>query len=754
MALAIEQSQRLLGMAREGFGASGSDAQVCLGDRRLNPGHRFERYETVSSPNFPALSFRHLKIPIERPILLVEEQKLKVTGRVNRLGDNPQWGRMKSATTRPVKLACLAWYVDHTICKGFRKLTPAINSRAAKIRCNGQMPCANEECRYQPSRRGGPRRGPVAAAELAKKRARRLAERSWSDIRNGDSDYPHDSRIREPNLLQLDFLSPTESLQQLRSNSLENNCTEISSPLHGLGDVVENVLGSMAVPKWSIRAYQCDQDLINAYYIYIHPYLPFLPPPAVPQYEDKCVAVAIRSTFVAPTEMPYWPVSPLALALAGILVLLPVPGESHPPEHETIALRRSYADLFARSALELLEDSIESSSDGDMAKTLRSSLHPAVPRKLEAVYALGILSLYECCQKGNISRMRIRANQALTVAMDMSLHKGTAHDNCSDAQRRCWWATILLVYQSSIMIGSVGVMPQLLPLMTIESQQHFPSSGDVVSCEVGRLLITEGDHSNLSYSIRDEIQSLDSLILKLAAEVDRFRCVTNYEGPEADASRNLWAISNALIHTARLILHRVRAFPDCTILTNDYYDYLAIGINQASHGAAHDFHLSTGRIAEINALFPFTEQESVHICLHSALAISRIFRRLPVPSASRYTDTAEAEAPIPWLSWQPLASPRSVPYLACCQLQSFGILAVVLCRVRMATRSGNLASYSYLLDRPGSCSTRVQDAERLIEELQSGMEALGRSIQADTVFEGIIGVAKEVKRIWKSTVMD
>ncbi|TPR09206.1 Legume-like lectin family protein [Aspergillus niger] len=672
MALAIEQSQRLLGMAREGFGASGSDAQVCLGDRRLNPGHRFERYECTIH---------------------------------------------------------------------------------------------QEECRYQPSRRGGPRRGPVAAAELAKKRARRLAERSWSYIQNGDSDYPHDSRIREPNLLQLDFLSPTESLQQLRSNSLENNCTEISSPLHGLGDVVENVLGSMAVPKWSIRVYQCDQDLINAYYIYIHPYLPFLPPPAVPQYEDKCVAVAIRSTFVAPTEMPYWPVSPLALALAGILVLLPVPGESHPPEHETIALRRSYADLFARSALELLEDSIESSSEGDMAKTLRSSLHPAVPRKLEAVYALGILSLYECCQKGNISRMRIRANQALTVAMDMSLHKGTAHDNCSDAQRRCWWATILLVYQSSIMIGSA-------PVVTIDDHRittAFPEFRGcrepwpllmhaqetlLRSCEVGRLLITEGDHPNLSYSIRDEIQSLDSLILKLAAEVDRFRCVTNYEGPEADASRNLWAISNALIHTARLILHRVRAFPDCTILTNDYYDYLAIGINQASHGAAHDFHLSTGRIAEINALFPFTEQESVHICLHSALAISRIFRRLPVPSASRYTDTAEAEAPIPWLSWQPLASPRSVPYLACCQLQSFGILAVVLCRVRMATRSGNLASYSYLLDRPGSCSTRVQDAERLIEELQSGMEALGRSIQADTVFEGIIGVAKEVKRIWKRTVMD
>lgn len=67
--------------------------------------------------------------------------------------------------------------------------------------------------------------------------------------------------------------------------------------------------------------------------------------------------------------------------------------------------------------------------------------------------------------------------------------------------------------------------------------------------------------------------------------------------------------------------------------------------------------------------------------------------------------------------------------------------------------SGNLTSFSYLLDRP-SGSTQVQDAERLIEELQTGMEALGRSIQADSVFEGLAKIAKEVEMTYKSTLVD
>jgi hypothetical protein len=67
--------------------------------------------------------------------------------------------------------------------------------------------------------------------------------------------------------------------------------------------------------------------------------------------------------------------------------------------------------------------------------------------------------------------------------------------------------------------------------------------------------------------------------------------------------------------------------------------------------------------------------------------------------------------------------------------------------------SGNLASYSNLFDRSSNLS-RVQDAERVKEELQFGMEALGRSIQADIVCEGLANIAKEAEKMYMSTFMD
>jgi hypothetical protein len=98
------------------------------------------------------------------------------------------------------------------------------------------------------------------------------------------------------------------------------------------------------------------------------------------------------------------------------------------------------------------------------------------------------------------------------------------------------------------------------------------------SCFLGRQLIREDSSSTgLPHSIEEDIRNLDSFILKLAEDADRFRCVTNYQGAEADASRNLWAISNALTHTARLMLHRVRAFVDRPVFLDGPYDFLAIG---------------------------------------------------------------------------------------------------------------------------------------------------------------------------------
>lgn len=148
----------------------------------------------------------------------------------------------------------------------------------------------------------------------------------------------------------------------------------------------------------------------------------------------------VHSPYASASSLPYWPTSPLGLSLAAILTLIP-PEESHTTD-DAVAVRQSYADLYARSALESLEDSLEPSSHTNLADGPRSTLHHIVPRKMEPVLAVALLSIYEYCQRGNVSKMRVRANQALTSAMDMSLHIETSQTGCLDAHRRCWWAIV------------------------------------------------------------------------------------------------------------------------------------------------------------------------------------------------------------------------------------------------------------------------------------------------------------------------
>ncbi|KAL4820361.1 hypothetical protein BDW67DRAFT_94567 [Aspergillus spinulosporus] len=652
--------------------------------------------------------------------------------------------------SRPVKLACLP-------------------CRASKIRCNGQDPCSNcishgEECRYQPSRRGGARRGPAAAEELAKKRVQRRAGKFAADSFGKEPDIQgqlchHHSQGNASTSNAPLPMSPAES--GLQPSNKESYSIGNFSPL---GGIPCEFLGPVDPPVRALRAYCCYQDLINAYYIFIHPYFPLLPPPVVVQYEDKCVGLEVRSAYANASILPYWPTSPLGLALAAILTLIPPAGDFHSADDGAAALRRSYADLYVRSAMESLEDSIKPSTHTNLASGPRSTLHHAIPQKMEPVQALALLSLYECCQRGNASKMRLRTNQALTAAMDLSLHTETAQTGCLDAHRRCWWAIMFLVYHSSIMTAS----PPLITVDDIRITTMFPEfrgcrepwpllmkaqASLLRSCCIGRELTQEPRAGqSLSFSIREEIQALDSSILDLAAEADSFRCVTNYQGAEADASRNLWAISSALIHTSRLTLHRVRAFPESPSILDAPLDLLTLDASRIPSGPIENFQLSTSPTGEVDSHFPFTEQESIKICLHSSLVVSRVFRRLPSPNPSYSDSTVDVTDAVPWTSWRPLSSPRSIPYMTSCQLQSFYTLAMVLKRVHRALCSGTISSYAYLFGHP-SVITEVQDAERLIEELQFGMDALGRSIKADVVFEGVEVMAKEVERVFAATMM-
>ncbi|PYH70926.1 Zn(II)2Cys6 transcription factor [Aspergillus vadensis CBS 113365] len=676
------------------------------------------------------------------------------------------------STSRPVKVACLA-------------------CRASKIRCDGQYPCANctihrQECQYQPSRRGGARRGPIAAEERAMKKAQRLqtATGVYNHAMTNDDFTP--AQILQINAATPDSLpspSPNETGSRL-SNTLQRKDSP-GFPLSPRGPRTgQELRETVRHPTRSLRAYRCDQDLINAYYIFIHPYLPLLPPPAVSQYVDKPVALSMRSAIVDASHLPYWPTTSLGLAVAAILALIPLPGDAHAMENEAVSLRRSYADYFARSALDVSEESLQPSSNFDLTQGPCSPLHPEIPQQMEPVLALALLSLYECCQRGNVSKMRIRANQALTMAMDLSLHTQKSANNCSDAIRRCWWSTMFLVYQSSILTASVSFATfrsrrrdlansaMYAPLITSDDfrittpyivirgcREPWPYIVQAQSllhrsCTITHQLSNETTHDQgcLPCSFHDEIQHLDSSLLDIAIETDRYRCIANCQGTEADAERVLWAMSRILIHTARLLLYRVRAFPDrpadsFTTTTN-------------SNTSRNRTPLSPSRRAEIDAIFQFDEQESTRVCIRSALLISRVFRHLPTPNPM-YSDTpADGETfgfglglgQISGDSGRSLTSPRSLPYMAWCGMQSFYVLAMVLWRVRAALSAGNLNSIYNLLDRPTE-RTAIQDAERLEEELHMGIESLRVSMKADGVYEGVGRMFRELEKMYDATMM-
>ena len=195
---------------------------------------------------------------------------------------------------------------------------------------------------------------------------------------------------------------------------------------------------------------------IDAYYVFIHIYYPILPPP-------ERLPVTNRPLNV---KSPFQPTSPLSLAMAALLVLIPRPDVKQTSEAEYTKLRRDLAQSFAQSALDAVEQDLElldSSSDPSKAlsegapQLTRPPLHSKVPISLEAVLALVLLSTYEYAQRGNIRKLCNRAGQALTAAMSVSLHEMVEEDEFSEARKRAWWMTVCFLNFSSVMLLFSGV---------------------------------------------------------------------------------------------------------------------------------------------------------------------------------------------------------------------------------------------------------------------------------------------------------
>ena len=221
-------------------------------------------------------------------------------------------------------------------------------------------------------------------------------------------------------------------------------------------------LGKLRTIANCLRHSTCINRL-NAYYVFIHPYLPLLPAPLGPVYEDQSVTIHVhadQSTSSIKELLPWWPLSPLSLALSSILALItldePSPGSTF--------WRRACSDIFANSALKSIDHDLESlrpvftrgCSEQIRGRDNRTPFHKNVHSHLEAILALVTLSAFEYCRHGNIGKMRIRINLAVTTAIDMSLHDlGRGTQDVCEPQRRAWWMTVGFIFSLSQGYNSV-----------------------------------------------------------------------------------------------------------------------------------------------------------------------------------------------------------------------------------------------------------------------------------------------------------
>ncbi|KAL1855456.1 hypothetical protein Plec18170_004176 [Paecilomyces lecythidis] len=600
-------------------------------------------------------------------------------------------------------------------------------------------------------------------------------------------------------LRHLDF--PTE---------VQSMFEDLFAPGDGQNSHVPMEPAAAAPPKPPmVRAYGSEPDILNAYYDFIHPYFPVLPPRDSLPYADQPLN-GLGSSPDALSEEPslmYQPSSPLSLAISAVLALVPHPDDPDPTSPNSVLLRRAYAHKFAGLATTYIEadqELIESSTDPSQALTNempvinREPLHPKTPIELEGILALLILCTYEYAQRGNLSKMKYRAGQALTLAMNMSLHSlSEEYDEFAEARRRAWWMTYYSVLQGSI----TGIAPPTIMIddaRFVTPYPNFPSDpeGWSILIQAQQVLVSATQftldlnrclrsRSNMKY-VYDRMQQLDawaSSVMARANTPPSSPRSSPYEDPlEALTAHSIRAISRIKISSAHIKTHRFRAFSDIPIFIKKHCDLAAaksdptetdMAYNQnkpndisrlscscssmepmprpqaqeyspspssssssgsASLGSQYSF-LGTG--------FPFTSQHSAKTCLRAALIISRMFQSLPFPrplySTSKGNGTAIPSASQEYLDPTKLDPstqlPRTMPSFACCAMQSSYAMLMLFYKTRVAK---NLS--------PDSEGGNSSSSERLVEELRNGLErVIGAMKNYSRAFEALDGMRDEIE---------
>ncbi|OLN97976.1 hypothetical protein CCHL11_02644 [Colletotrichum chlorophyti] len=504
----------------------------------------------------------------------------------------PASAAKKKFATPPVKIACLS-------------------CRASRTRCDGANPCASckgrgRDCVYKPSRRGGARvrRKPKPTEELVK----------HAQVLSGE--VPLDEVTHQDPIDVQNYIDPGAGLKQLQDFFQDSDFifdTLFMSGVPGSTSGESASESSFGFPTPAIpvaRAYKSDQAILEAYYIFIHPFFPILPPPtglpmdqAVPHFQND------TDSF----QDEYQPSTPISLAISAVLALIPCSNDTNHASKDSVVFRRRYAQYLAQCAIESIE--IESEipdSSIEPPKALnespddfsRQQFHPGVPVELESIIALDILSVYEYAQRGNLKKMQARAGQALMSAMSLSLHTCNGDEPFCEAKRRVWWMTYICVCQGSIVSNTVCIFPaSLLPreadrikeptfsvftpsytakypviqsdpeafAVFIQAQQAILSATQFV-IELNKTVKAGGDMTRIYERMKEMEHYLEPLNAMADSWILQSTTTTPIDPTEEVVSRSLRCMARIKLNSARIKLHRYCAFFDMPVFSGKHCD--------------------------------------------------------------------------------------------------------------------------------------------------------------------------------------
>ncbi|KAI0459471.1 hypothetical protein F5B21DRAFT_303626 [Xylaria acuta] len=654
----------------------------------------------------------------------------------------------KKFAVPPVKIACLS-------------------CRASRTRCNGGQPCAScvtkdRECVYKPSRRGGPR---------IRKKSRPLSD--YQDL--ATSLPPKVEELPQHGLLVEEYISPGAGLKSLADVFQDSDAIYD----HLFQSPVDDSPFNVHVPV--ARTYgNNDNAILNAYYIWIHPYFPILPPPEQVPAPDQPLTLAENQS-----DSFQEPFSPIALAISAILALIPSPLDSNPSSEESVRWRRTYSQFLAKTSLESMENESERpESSVDPSKALddtdgevfREQFHPAVPLELESVIALDLLSVYEYAQRGNLKKMRARAGAALVAAMSLFLHtRNEVEDKYSEARRRVWWMTYICVCQGSIVsntpptfevFGSsytaryptIQADPQAWPTFVRSQQAILAATQFVIDFNKARK--AEADMARI-YNRMQELEGLlEPLITQSESWQSNYSLTQPVDPSEAAVANALRCMSRIKLNSARIKVHRYCAFFDIAVFSSKHCDLASLPKKEPDssepqrlgaccmtslHSPPSAYSRSTRSLSpgssdssspgvnghiqsSISSEFPFSRHESSRICLKAALNIAASFDAMPYPNPAGQF----CEAPIFLDSRSTLITPRTMPSFACCAMQSSYALLMVKDRIETIYPRAN-----------GNSSILV---DNLRDRLQQGLLSVLATLENyATAFEALGGMRDQIR---------